>query len=694
MTDLGALVDWTDDAWMAWELAWLEERLEAWLRAAKEPSLAGGFYGLVAHQNEARGPALALRAERGAGLAMERLSLSHGLHWQQEQLLVACLAPHLSASVGRLLMQAQGNVLKPHPEADFVCALIYPRADRLTRLSAERHVVGLQAAGLLQTMPSGRESGPRALLDQALVGPDFIAQSLLGRPGLDGRLRGVATLREPTRALFDLILSPDVRRPLEEFAAGLFNTRTRQPVLDGAWVVRICGPRQCGRSLCAEALAHTVRRPLLTVELGALASHPHPEVLLETAALNARHLGAVLHLDGPERLLQGRTTLESALVTCVERAGGLTVLEVSEDAALGRLDGSVQVTIELQAPRGDERRQLWESALPAEAELAGDVNLGAISGTFELTGGQIQQAMRWALQRVLARGGGAIEQADLESGARQQLRSRLDQYARRVHVKLGLEDLVLPEDVMDEVQELLDACRHRQTVLRDWGFAQRLSTGRGVVALFVGEAGTGKTLCAEILSAELDIPIHIVSVPSVVSKWVGETERNLQDIFAQARSQHGMLLFDEADSLFATRVKVERAADHFQNMEVNLLLQEIERFEGIVILTTNLEANIDRAFQRRILFRIDFPVPGQEERAQIWRTLLPPQTPIQGALDFDMLAEDFELTGGQIKNAIVRAAYRCAAAGQGLDQERLMTSAAQQASAAGRLIRSSTEAER
>ena len=214
--------------------------------------------------------------------------------------------------------------------------------------------------------------------------------------------------------------------------------------------------------------------------------------------------------------------------------------------------------------------------------------------------------------------------------------------------------------------------------------------GKGICCLLKGEPGTGKTLCAEILAAELGMKLYQISIPKIVSKFIGETEKNIAKIFSTARANHSMLLFDEADSLFTKRVSVENAIDRFSNMETNMLLQEIERFEGIVILTTNLDKNIDDAFSRRIQFKIDFPFPTPENRAIIWRALVPKECPIADDIDFDDLGESFELSGGYIKNAVVRAAYRAAARQGEITYDDIEFAAEQECKSAGKLFRSAS----
>ena len=207
--------------------------------------------------------------------------------------------------------------------------------------------------------------------------------------------------------------------------------------------------------------------------------------------------------------------------------------------------------------------------------------------------------------------------------------------------------------------------------------------------MFSGEPGTGKTLCAEIMATQLGLQLYQISIPQVMSKFIGETEKNIAQIFQSAKANHAMLLFDEADSLFSNRVKVESSVDKFSNMETNQLLQEIERFEGVIILTTNLDKQIDKAFQRRIQFKVAFPFPEAEYRAAIWELLFPKQCPLDhDHMDWDILGKSFELSGGHIKNAVLRAAYRAACTGGIVTMETIRFAAEQECKQAGKLFRS------
>jgi len=190
------------------------------------------------------------------------------------------------------------------------------------------------------------------------------------------------------------------------------------------------------------------------------------------------------------------------------------------------------------------------------------------------------------------------------------------------------------------------------------------------------------------MANQLELQLYQISIPQVMSKYIGETEKNIAEIFQTAKANHAMLLFDEADSLFSSRVKVESSVDKFSNMETNLLLQEIERFEGVIILTTNLDKSIDKAFQRRIQFKVTFPFPEAESRAAIWQLLFPKECPISDDLDWDMLGKSFEISGGHIKNAVLRAAYKAAVGNKVVDMNVIQFAAEQECKHAGKLFRS------
>ncbi|MFD5460422.1 ATP-binding protein, partial [Streptomyces olivaceus] len=247
------------------------------------------------------------------------------------------------------------------------------------------------------------------------------------------------------------------------------------------------------------------------------------------------------------------------------------------------------------------------------------------------------------------------------------------------------QDLVLPDKPLVQLRELALRARHRDRVLGDWRLSAGGGRGRGVLGLFAGESGTGKTLSAEVVAADLGLDLYVVQLSSVVDKYVGETEKNLERIFTEADRTDAVLLFDEADAVFGKRSEVKDAHDKYANMESAYLLQRLESFDGIALLTTNLRANIDEAFTRRLDLVVDFPFPDPDQRLALWRHCLS-RVPSAEDIDPEPLAREFELAGGSIRSAVVTAAYLAAGRDDTVTADDLLEGARREYRKAGRLV--------
>lgn len=638
--------------------------------------------------------------EAGVDLPLPRLVARCRLAPDERDLLLLAVARAVAPGTGQLVAAAHGAPERDIPTVALALALL--SGDPLLTAPSPRlfgeHSRLLREGLLHLVAPSGR---PSDLLIDRLILPDAALVSYLsGHMDVAEPLVGLAELVRAPRTLVDLVADEDVRRRLEEIAvsldrylalpeAGETINGDGRPRLGGVLAL-LTGPIGCGKTLAAEAIAGSAGRPVLRVSAAHVAAARDPAAVLDAVFSQAALFDAVICLRGAEVLLsEARAPLET-LLSRSRRHRGLTVLTTSEPGRLAPELGP-HLVFEIDLPRPDAalREQIWEAHLPPEVPLDGAPRLNELAYQYELTGSQVRNAVVSAYFKAAKRRRPTIvlDSDDLTSAAREQLATRLEGVVAQRGSKQGLDSIVLPEDTERNVREFLDACRHRTAVLNEWGFGRRLSTGKGIVALFDGEPGTGKTYCAELLANELGLVLQVVAIPQVISKWVGETEKNIERLFSHARAQNTLLMFDEADSLFGTRVKVERSMDRFSNMEVNQLLQEIDRFEGIVILTTNLESSMDRAFKRRVGFHVKFPLPDARVRAGIWRVLVPPEAPIADDVDFEELAERFELPGGHIKNILVRAAYRARARGAILTMDLLEEVAEDECRAAGKLFR-------
>jgi SpoVK/Ycf46/Vps4 family AAA+-type ATPase len=250
----------------------------------------------------------------------------------------------------------------------------------------------------------------------------------------------------------------------------------------------------------------------------------------------------------------------------------------------------------------------------------------------------------------------------LFAAARTQSNSALGKHAQKIEPAYRWPDIVLPDHVVAELHEVCHQVAHRGKVFDDWGFGQVFPHGKGVTALFCGSPGTGKSMAAEIIARELGVDLYRIDLSVVISKYIGETEKNLEEIFTAAPQANACLLFDEADALFGKRSAVHDAHDRYANQEVSYLLQRMERYDGLAILTTNRRDDLDEAFTRRLQFIVDFPIPSSDERLRIWRAHMPAGAPCDDTVDFGHLARHYPLAGGYIGNIALRAAHQAAAA--------------------------------
>jgi hypothetical protein len=326
-------------------------------------------------------------------------------------------------------------------------------------------------------------------------------------------------------------------------------------------------------------------------------------------------------------------------------------------------------------PRADAARTRsalvarWRSARPlAAADDATSLALDRAAAQFHLGPTALDDIIH-ALDDVPA----GERSAAVWAAAREAARGGLDELAQRIVTRAGFEDLVLPAGQLAILGDIVRQLRQRDRVYCDWGFADKNPRGQGLTALFSGESGTGKTLAAEAIANEVELDLYRVDLATLVSKYIGETEKNLRQLFDAAESSGAVLLFDEADALFGKRSEVKDSHDRYANIEVAYLLQRIEAYRGLAILTTNMKSALDRAFLRRIRFVVNFPFPDTAARERIWRLQFPPRAPL-GAIDFAVLAR-LNLAGGHIRSIALNAAFKAADAGNAIDQSALMAAA-------------------
>ena len=565
----------------------------------------------------------------GEELRLRSLARSFGLDDADLDLLIVALAPDLDARFEQLYGYLQDDVTRRRATIGLALELagMSPTdADARARLSGHG---GLIRHGLVVM-----DGDDRPLLSRALRVRDRIASRLLGLDLPDPELDRVTENVTPDRPFEPLVRA---------FAAGVQLVYLREAAVASGMSVALGS---------AAALGHRA----LPIDLTRLAAASNPADLAAEAVREARLTWAPV-IAGP---LDAVATPGVDVVRLLADSGWPTVLVGSRpwDPHWSR---AVPLLLDAPEAEGSQRAALWRETLADELAAANGHADELVEATqaFRLGITQMERAAEAARLRALVEDR-PLEAADLRAGARAQNSAGLERLAHRVAPAAGWEDLVLPSDLHVQLRELTSRARHRETVHGEWRIGGHSNRARGITALFGGESGTGKTLAAEVIAGELGLELYVIDLSTVIDKYIGETEKNLDRIFTEAARVNGVLLFDEADAIFGKRSEVRDARDRYANVEVAYLLQRMERFDGLAILTTNLRANLDEAFTRRLDVIVDFPMPDEHSRHALWRMHLPRALPQSPDLDLAFMAHRFRLSGGHVRNICTTAAFLAA----------------------------------
>ncbi|MFC8535551.1 ATP-binding protein [Streptomyces sp. NPDC057249] len=585
------------------------------------------------------------------------LETDFGLTPLDTEILLIALVPDLDDRFEALYGYLNDDVTRRRPSiclALGLCGVSPADAVARGRLAA---AAPLRDAGLLLA-----EDLDRPFLSRALRVPDRVTAHLLGDDTRDPRLADVTAPWEPAGGVGD---PAALARVLAEGVPLVYLSEDQ----GGA-----------GTALAASALERA-GRSVLGVDLARLAADPAPVDAVRALVREARLTGAGLvcaPLDAVSREHPHLLRLLTATPVPTVMVG-----RVPWDASW-----STVPPLLVHAPRVEPsaRGALWAEAYGRTG--AGPVPAGIdpdhLLAPFLLTPEQVTGAARSAAQTARL-DGGTLTPDHVRQGARAQNAAGLDRLARRIEPTVTWDDLVLPPDAHAQLRELTARARHRDRVLGEWAMRPGGGRGRGVSALFAGDSGTGKTMSAEVIAADLGLDLYTVDLATVIDKYVGETEKNLERIFTEAAGVNGVLLFDEADAIFGKRSDVKDAHDRYANVESAYLLQRMESFDGLAILATNLRANLDDAFTRRLDLVIDFPVPDPDQRRVLWDRCLGPTLPRAADLDLSFCAENFELAGGNIRSIAVTAAYLAADTGGAVTMATLIHAVQREYQKLGRL---------
>ncbi|GGW22751.1 ATP-binding protein [Streptomyces xantholiticus] len=580
------------------------------------------------------------------------LQQNFGLTPLDVELLLIALAPDLDRRFEQLYGYLNDDVTRRRPTIGLalgLCGVAAVSAGARGRLAAD---APLAERGLLLV-----EEPERPFLGRSLRVPDRVTSHLLGDDAMDPVLVDVM---RPVRAG---ALPEGVLGDLPERLAGAV-----RDAISPVYLREAAGGT--AQELAADALAGA-GRTAFTLDLARLARQTGPEALVRAAGREAALEGAGL-IAAPVEALAERLELLRALAGL-----SVPVLLAGQAGWDPQWSDRTPLMVDVERLGAAARAALWRQVL-------GDGSSGDAVAAFVLTPEQMRRAASTARQQAVL-GGGAVGEAELLHGARAQNTSGLERLARRIQPAVGWDDLVLPLGVLGQLRELAARARHRDRVLGDWAMRPGGGRGHGVMALFAGDSGTGKTMSAEVIAGALGLDLYTVDLATVVDKYVGETEKNLERIFTEAAGANGVLLFDEADAVFGKRSEVKDAHDRYANVESAYLLQRMETFDGLAVLATNLRANLDEAFTRRLDLVVDFPLPDAEQREALWDRCLGTALPRADDLDLAFCGTAFELAGGDIRSAAVTAAYLAAEAERPVSMADLVAAVAREYRKLGRL---------
>ena len=583
-------------------------------------------------------PARALQEAAGAmpaPPALETLAETFGLTAFERDLLLMCAGMELDSSFAALCAAAQGDSRRAYPTYSLALAAL-PGA----HWSAVTPAEPLRRWRLVEAVSGDTLTSSPLRVDECVL------HYLAGAAHLDERLQGLV---EPLHVPDEL---PPSHHALVHQIAGLWS-RTEGALSEPA--IQLCGDDDAGQHAVAAAASAA-----LGLRLYAIQAHDVPAAATEREAL-VRLLEREAFLNGAALLLDcrdpdGTDGLRPAL-SLLERFQGALIVTGREPL---RARKRPLIRLDVDKPTAVEQQELWQRAL---GPLAGELNgrIEALTTQFSLGTQGIRAASAEVLEG-LSRGGEEGPDVMLWEACRAQSRPRLDDLAQRIEPAAGWDDLILPEPQRRILLDVAAHVRRRARVYETWGFANKGARGLGISALFAGASGTGKTMAAEVLADELRLDLYRIDLSQVVSKYIGETEKNLARVFDAAEEGGVVLLFDEADALFGKRSEVKDSHDRYANIEVSYLLQRMESYRGLAILTTNMKSALDTAFLRRIRFVVQFPFPDAAQRAEIWRRIFPSKTPTEG-LDVGKLAR-LNVAGGNIRNIALGAAFLAADAGE------------------------------
>ena len=601
----------------------------------------------------------------------------------EERCLVLCLAPEIDSDYAKVFAFLQDDITNKQPSIDLALRLLSDNmAQRIENRSLFSPHSSLLKHRLVQLCDSQNKQLPYPQVTLKL--DDRIAAFLLQIPQLEGCLIDWVDLVAPDESRFianapNDFIDQTIRLVEQCFREGEAPLRP---------LIHLYGKSGSGRRALANYASRRISLPLLVADMRRMPSDQNGAELFWRLARESLLLPAVLIIEGVDSLLLENRSVElSALLRATAHFSPLTFLSGTHRWTSER-PTQLFLSLECPVPNSTIRMHHWRDQLRENGDELGTADLIELSSKFNFTPGQISQAVEAARCRAYWENPSdpQLSAKMLSQAACAVAAPNLGGLARKIEAFQVWEDIVLPEAQLKQLREIVAHIKRAQIVFEQWGFDRRFSYGKGVTALFEGPSGTGKTMAAGILGGELGLDLYKIDLSSVVSKYIGETEKNLNRVFDEAQESNAILFFDEADALFSKRSEVKDAHDRYANLETAFLLQRMEEYSGVVILASNMKQNMDEAFVRRLRFIVHFHSPSEKERELIWKKAFPKCAPLGDDVDFEWLARKLDVTGGNIKSISLRAAFLAIDRGTDIDMKCLIEATKREIEKIGKIL--------